>query len=360
MIDIRDVLAGRVEVDRFHFSQTVDHSGECQRRYYFWLAAGDQFLLMDTSIPIDPDQPIDLLSWGVRDMIFARTSEAEFAKNSDLPMLNSRPRAQSQPEYLSRLFQLQETSLRRSLQLGLSFTKPGSVRWEGDQLTAEYLEHEGGRGAVRITNADGTEASEEVKARMLAQIEAQSEGRGPKATFVGRSHSIKVQFSKEAEAERLRNTPAPGSIEARIMEVFAVREQERIRKGIRGTLVRDEQSRAVRLDLECYPARRIEFEYESSAQLPPPFPTRVKSFLEHAEARPGIPLTEMVLYSVRYPDRPLPDSAFDPRQYLKPGSFCTAVLSSDGRSRVPDRDGQMLLNRLARERHSQRRHGEQE
>jgi hypothetical protein len=86
----------------------------------------------------------------------------------------------------------------------------------------------------------------------------------------------------------------------------------------------------------------------------------VKSFLEHAEARPGIPHTEMVIYSVRYPGHPLPDSAFDPRQYLKPGSFCTAVLSIDGRSRVPDREGQMLLNRLARERHSQRRRGEQE
>ena len=59
------------------------------------------------------------------------------------------------------------------IQPGLPLVEPGSIRWDGDPFAAEYFTVEGARrGQLRITNADGTEAPEGVKAMILADMQA--------------------------------------------------------------------------------------------------------------------------------------------------------------------------------------------
>jgi hypothetical protein len=252
---------------------------------------------------------------------------------------------------LSRAFRSMESILSHCLQLGLHLVRPGTVRWDGDRFTAGYAATEGvRRGGVRVTGADGQEAPAHLKARILADLEAKPTARKMKATFVRKEHKV-FRSAAEAEAVRAASEPAPDSLEARIVALWEAREQERLRKGIRGELVRDAQNRVQEIKLDCEPACHVVFAYEEPANLPPPFPSRVRTFLEHAEARPNTPSSELVIHSVRLASEELGDDAFDPGPWLKPGSWVPAQLKPDGSTFIPNAADRRFVNEWVQKKH---------
>ncbi len=350
MDKIRDLLSGHLHVEQIAFTQGVGlDSDEPQTHCYLGATSTGRFLLMSLSSPTDADHPIEL---GERTWIYARSAEMDFVKWSDLPIIAARPRSQREPE-LEKVFDIMQATLAGCLQLGLGLVKPGSIRWDGDQFSAEYVVPEGGRCGVKFTTPDGRDVPESFKAMVLADLEAEPKDRKLKATFVKKEHT--TLMGTEAEAARRASAPVPGSIEAKIEALFAAREKERLRKGIRGKLVRDEQGRATEIILESEPSCRVQFDYDERAHLPPPFPSRARTFLEHAEARPGVPNSEIIIYSARISDRPLDESAFDPSLRLKPGSFVRGILRPDRSTFIPDAADRAFINELARQRHFQRR-----
>ncbi len=152
----------------------------------------------------------------------------------------------------------------------------------------------------------------------------------------------------EAEAARAASEPAPGSIEAQIAALWEDKEKERLRKGIRGQLIRNEQNRVTEIVLQSEPACRVELVYQDPPTLPTPFPNRARTFLEHAEAKPGFPNSELIIHSVKLAQEPLPDEAFDPGRLLKPGSFVRAQLNADGGTFIPDAADRAFVNEWVR------------
>ena len=63
----------------------------------------------------------------------------DFLKTGDLPIIATRPRSQLEPE-MERAFHSVESILQGCLRLGLGLAKPGSIQWDGDRLTAKYME----------------------------------------------------------------------------------------------------------------------------------------------------------------------------------------------------------------------------
>jgi hypothetical protein len=350
MNDIRDLLSGHLHVEQIVFTQAVGlDSEEPQTHCYLGAASTGRFLLMNLSSPTDADGPIVLSERG---WIYARNANTDFTKRSNLPIVAVRPRSQREPD-MERTFQAMESLLQGCLRLGLGLVKPGSIRWNGDRFTAEYASVDGGtRRGVKITALDGKEAPENVKAMILAEMEAEPKDRKHQATFVRKEH--KVLRAGEAEAARRASEPVPGSIEARILARLEVKEKERFRVGIQGGLIRDKEGRVSEILLQSEPGCRVQLEYDQSASLSPPFPNRIRTFIEHAEAKPGVPNSEITVHSVRLSDKPLEDAAFDPSSRLKAGSFVRGVLTPDGREFVPDPTDRIFVHELVKARYFKR------
>jgi hypothetical protein len=347
MNDIRDLLSGHMNIEQIVFTQAVGlDSGPSQTHCYLAAASTGRFLLMSLASAAEADHPIELSE---RTWVYARSAELDFVKNTDQPVVASRPRSQREPD-LEKVFKVMESIPMGCIQLGLPFVKPGSIRWEGDRFVAEYVTVEGERRmSVRITNADGTEAPEEYKAMVLADMEAEPKDRKLKATFAGKGiKATKLLTAAEAEAARRASKPAPGSIEARILALWDAREKERLRKGIQGSLVRDEQRRVRTILLQSEPESRLELDYEQPGGLPPPFPNRTRTFIQHAEAKPGVPSSELTIHSVRVSEQPLKDEAFDPSLRLKAGSFVRGLLRPDGSRFIPDQADRRFVNEWLR------------
>jgi hypothetical protein len=244
-----------------------------------------------------------------------------------------------------------ESTLYGGLNLGLGLVKPGSIRWNGDRFTAEYAEPERPvRRSVKILGADGKEAPESVKANVLAQMETDPENRQGKFVL---SHGEPRAYCKSATvletgAVKDPDEVAPGSIEAKIMALWEARERERIRKGIQGRLVRDEGGRVTEIVLQSEPACRVQFGYEDSGDVPPPFPHRIDTFIELAGAAPGVPKSQKIIHSLRLSKKPLEDAVFDPWSRLKPGEFARGTLRPDGTMVASDLEGERLMNEWAR------------
>lgn len=356
MNGIRDLLSGHLHIEHAVFTQTCGlDSGTPQTHHYLGASSTGRLLLMHLASAADAEQPIELVE---RTWIYARSADMDFVKNSDRPVIASRPRSQGEPD-LERTFDAMHSILKGCLQLGLPLVQPGSIRWDGDRFTAEYFTVEGTRHCtVRITNPDGTEAPENVKAMILADMEAEPKDRKLQSRFAGKGiKDTKVLTTAEAEAHRRASEPAPGSIEAKILALCDAREKERLRKGINGTLVRDEQGRVKKILLQCEPESSLELEYEQHHSLPPPFPNRTRAFIQGAEAKPGVPCSELTIHSVRVSEQPLKDEAFDPALRLKEGSFVRGLLRPDGSTLIPGEAGKRFLKGWVRQKYFRKTDG---
>jgi hypothetical protein len=343
MRDIRDLLSDRLHIERICFSHFVATGGETQNTHYVGAISGDRFLLVTLWAPVAPDQKIGA---GDCRWLYARTSEAEYCQNGNLPLISSRPRRQTEPPHLEKAFQLMEQFLEDCVRPVPPFVKRGSIRWDGDRFTAEYAAAEAGESTVRIMTADGGEAPESVKAQVLADLKADPQHQKRKFSFLRSGHHL--LSAAEAEAQRKAARPAPGSIEAEIIALHQARYQERVRKGIRGCLSRDDQGRVSSVVLDSEPASRMEFEY--SAELPAPLAHRIRTFIDSAEAKAGVPHSETVIHWARLSEPPLSDTMFDPWSLVQPGAFVHGVLRPDGFSVVPDPQEKLLFNELLEER----------
>src|SRR5260221_13927773 len=92
----------------------------------------------------------------------------------------------------------------------------------------------------------------------------------------------------------------------------------------------------------------VQLEYDLAASLSQPFPNRIRAFIEHAEAKPGVPNSEITVHSVRLSDKPVEDAAFDPSSRLKAGSFVRGVMTPEGREFVPDPTDRMFVHELVK------------
>ena len=204
-------------------------------------------------------------------------------------------------------------------------------------------------GTVKITTADGKDAPEHVKARILAEMELEPKDRRMKFVPGRGEHRILTA----AESSKIQEKPAPGSIEAKIDARFEAMAKGRLLKGIQGELLRDEQVRVTGVQLQSEPACRVLFQYIESDKLPPPFPHRIQTFMETAGATTGEPNHELIIHSARISNSPLADAAFDPCPLLKEGSFARGVLKTDGSRYFPERADQLLYQKFCQERRRQ-------
>ncbi len=347
MRDIRDLISGSLHIEQIVFTQIVRISGgESQTNSYLGASSTGRFLLIHLPSSSATNQAIDASEC---QSIYARNSDTDFLMTGGLPIIATRPRTQQIPDK-ERAFHAIESILQSCLKLGLGLVKHGSILWDGDRFTAKYIEPDGVRmGTFKMTTSDGEDAPEHIKARFLADLEAEPKDRKMKHVFVRSEH----RSLTAGEASRIHQKPAPGSIEAKIQAVFEARAKARIVKGIQGELLRDELGRATGVQLQSEPACRVQFHYLNPTELPPPFPHRVQTFIESAESVPGEPNSEIIIHSARISDLPLADAAFDPLPRLREDSFVRGILGADGRTRIPDPKDHLLLHKIAQKRRKQ-------
>ncbi len=184
---------------------------------------------------------------------------------------------------------------------------------------------------------------------ILADMQADPKDRKLKPAFVRKE--TKVLTAAEAEAARRASEPVAGSIEAKMQALIDARERERLRKGIQGSLVRDEQGRVNKILLQSEPESSLELDYEERGSLPPPFPNRTRTFIQHAEAKPGLPSSELTIHSVRVSEQPLKDEAFDPGLRLKARSFVRGLLRPNGSRFIPDPADRRFVHEWVRQKY---------
>lgn len=342
MRDIRDLMSdqGRhLRVEQVVFTEVVIRPTETHRRCYLGASSTGRFLLMGLRDPRAADHPIEPPECT---FIYARNANADYMTCGDMILVTSRPRSQCQPD-MERTFHHMEATVHRALNMGLALVEPGSIRWSGDQFSAEYAQLarvKPGSASGWIRGSDGKDMPESVKAKVLAQIRADPSN--PKGHFV-----VEVVSSPASAVERVTVTrlerPAPGSIEAQPLTQAQAeaREAERIRRGIQGRLVRDEQGRATEVILQCQPPCQVRFHYEGSGDVPPPFPHRVDRFVASTTS-------QSIIHSLRLAEQPLEDAAFDPWPRLKPGEFARGVWSSDGSSVAADAESARILHEFVK------------
>ncbi len=348
MPSLRDFLSGdplQLHIEELLFTETVRHSGGTQQHCYLGAASARRFLIIElvsAEAAARPLEPTDC-RW-----IYGRSGTWDFVRTGDLPIIRARPRTQREPE-MERSFQMMESVLRGGLNLGMGLAKPGSFRWEGDAFVAEYAQlAQPAKQSVRILTPDGKEAPEAVKEAVLADLQTQYETGERKFIF---SHSEqRISHGTNPETAAAANEPNPGSVEARMLALWADREKERLRKGIHGKLVRDEDGRVVEIVAECEPSFRVRLYYEPSSERPDFMPHRIETFIKSAEARPGIPDREVIIHGLRIAERALDDTAFDPWPHLNPRSFARGVWQPDGTTIVPDPDGRKLVHEFLKAR----------
>jgi hypothetical protein len=157
----------------------------------------------------------------------------------------------------------------------------------------------------------------------------------------------KVLWSSNGNLEPLppATTPAPGSVEERIAAHYKAQHEARIAKGLNGELLRDTQGNATRINLDYF-GWYIEIDYAPSADLPLPWPHRIRIFHNSSEDEPGSPSSEITIYSVRTSDQPPVDSVFEPWQYLKEGTYVRGKVLPNGHFTAADPKDQRLLHSL--------------
>jgi hypothetical protein len=349
MRDLRDFLScdpHHVHVEKVVFTETIGHSGKTQRHSYLGATSAGRFLLIDLVSPEAATRPLEPADcrW-----IYARSGGWDFIRNGDLPIVSARPRTQQEPE-MERTFRGMESMLRGGLSMGIGLAKPGSFRWDGDTFVAAYVEAElAGRPGVRIMTPDGKDASEAIKEEVLANLQAQQSDGSRRFSFSHCEQNISLAGMAETD------DPKAGSVEARILALWADRERQRMRQGIRGKLMRSENGRAIEIVADGQPSFRARLYYEPSAKLPLFIPHRIESFIESAEARPGGPDRELVFHSLQIVDEVPEDTIFDPWSHLNPRSFVRGVWRPDGTTIVPDVSDQRFIHQFIQERHLKRR-----
>ncbi len=353
MRDTRDLLSGSLHVERIVFSFERKHvyhepvyREEKRTRYCFGAISGDRFLLVEVPSAQAANEPVDLMQLPSPTLV-ARTSDSDFYYNG--PLLAPQPRSGSGSD-LERAFQVQLQPLRECLQVGLFLARPGSFRWEGDRFLAAYSDEMRGQpGSIGV--AFGPNVAESAKEKFLADLENPPAAQIPrKSTLVKSVEQMvnsegKVLWSSDGNQEPQRvPTPAPGSVEARIVAHYKARHEAKMANGATGQLVRDAQGNVseIRLDQDPF---RIELEYAPSPDLPLPWPHRIRRILTHRTQPPTEP-NEMTIYAARISEHPLDDAAFIPWRYLKAGTFVRGKALPGGGFTVADPNDRDLLQNL--------------
>ena len=360
MRDTRDLLAGSLHIERIVFSFERKHvyhgpvdREEKRTHYCIGAISGDRFLLVEIPSVEAASEPVDLLRLPTPTLV-ARTADSNFYYNG--PLLAPQPRSAS-PLYLERAFQAQLQPLRECLQLGLFLVRPGSFRWEGDRFCADYSDEMRDQPGT-ISVGFGPNVPENAKEKFLANLENPPATQPPKkaklAKSVHRSISSegKVIWSSDGNLEPQEiPTPAPGTVEARIVAHYKAQHDARMAKGATGQLVRDGQGNVseIRLDQDPF---RIELGYAPSPDLPLPFPHRIRRILTQRTEPPTEPY-EMTIYAARISEHPVDDAAFIPWCYLKDRTYVRGKALPSGGFTVADPNDRDLLHNLLNRQRSQ-------
>ena len=353
MHDTRDLLSGSLHVERivFSFERKHVHHGAVYREekrthYCIGASSGDRFLLVEIPSVEAANQPVDLLQL-LSPTLVARTSDSSFYYNG--PLLAPQPRSAATP-HLERAFEAQLQPLRECLALGLFLLRPGSFRWEGDRFFADYSDHMRDQPG-HISVGFGPNVPENVKEKFLADLENPSATQPPRAAklvkSVHRSFSSegKVIWSSDGNLESQEiPTPAPGSVEARIVAHYRAQHEAKMAKGATGQLVRDAQGNVSEIHLDQDPFC-IELEYAPSPELPLPWPHRIRRILTQSTEPPTEPY-EITIYAARISEHPLGDAVFIPWRYLKERTYVRGKALPGGGFTVADPNDSRLLREL--------------
>jgi hypothetical protein len=366
MRDLRDLLSGSRHIERIVFACDQTHvvhkpafREEKRTHYYIGASSHDRFLLLEIPSPEAANQTVDLLKLASPAAV-ARTSDTHFYYNG--PMITPRPRSASDSN-LENAFRMRLYPLRELLQLGLMVAKPGSIRWDGDRFTAKYLDEmkkQSGNFCVSF-GKPGEDVPESVKEKFLANLQNPPQNQTSKTTGgtgVRRMAGLdgKIIWSSDGNLEPVViPKPTPGSIEARIVAHHVAKHEARMAKGIHGQLLRDAQGNVseIRCEEGSY---RIELDYAPSADLPLPWPHRIRRFINSSRSESDVPSNLMTIYSVRISDQPLEDETFVPWSYLKAGTYVRGIGLPNGCSKLADPKDHKLHHDLMRIKDSQRGH----
>lgn len=357
MHDIRDLLSGSLHIERIVFACDITwvrhepfYQKEKRTHYYRGAVSGDRFLLLQIPSPETANQPVDLLKLAAPTFV-ARTSDADFYYNG--PLLTPQPRSTPNSN-LENAFRARLHPLRDCLQLGLMEIKPGSIRWDGDHFNADYPDEMKNHGVNYSISfgKPGENVPESVKEKYLADLLNPPPNR-PMAVLSGKaeyrmSRDGKITWASDGNLEPLViPQPASGSVEARIVAAYAARHEAKMAKGINGQLQRDAQRNVCGIHLNENPCR-IELDYAPSADLPLPWPHRIRRFINSSQSEPEVPCTQMTIYAARVSDQPLEDAVFVPWTYLKEGSYVRGKALPNGHFTAADPKDQKLLMELHR------------
>jgi hypothetical protein len=354
MRDLRDLLSGPSEIERIVFCHRSKHvqyepayREEMRRHCYIGALSGDRFLLVEIPSIEVAGEPVDLLTLSAPTMV-ARTSDTDFYYNG--PLVTPQPRSAS-PSCLENAFRARLHPLRECLQLGLFLARPGSFRWEGDRFCADYSD-EMKSAAGTISVGFGENVSESAKDKIFAELV------NPPAT---RKHPYKlakvveqktnadgkVVWSSDGNLEAPAiSKPVAGSMEARIVAHCKARHEAKIAKGMSGHLIRDLQGNVSEIRLEQDPWR-IELEYAPSADLPLPWPHRIRRILNR-DSEPPVPPYEMTIHAAQIAEQPMDDAQFLPWRYLKEETYVRGKALPSGHFTTADPKDQSLLRDLLR------------
>jgi hypothetical protein len=343
MRDIRDLLSGSPHIERIVFACEKTHvrheptfQEEKRTHYYIGATSNDRFLLIEIPSPKAASQPVDLLKLA-HPVAMSRTSDTDFYYNG--PLISPQPRASS-PSNLGNALRMRLHPLRECLQLGIMEIKPGSVRWEGDRFTAEYsdaMKKPEGKFSMHF-GRPGEVVPESVKEKYLADLQNPPADR-PKLVCRSERH---FEMGKPREIPE----PAPGSVEARIMAHYAAKHEARMAKGINGQLRRDAQGNVTEIRFDAAIPYHIELEYAPTADLPLPFPHRIKKIFDPTRFAEEVPSSQMTIYSARISDQPVDAAAFVLWNYLKEGTYVHGIALPNGRFTLADPKDHTLWREL--------------
>ena len=361
MRDFRDLLSGPLHIERIVFAFDMTHvrhepafREEKRTHYYLGATSIDRFLLVEVPSPETANQPVDLLKLETPTAV-ARSSDTDFYFMA--PLITPQPRAASGSN-LENTFRARLHPLMYCLQFGLAAIKPGSIRWDGDYFTAEFKDEMKNQG-TGFSMSFGKNVPESVKEKHLADLQNPPPNQETKllnATVELRAmHQIrvggKVTWSSDGNLEPTEiPIPAPGSVEARIVAHHRVKHEARMAKGITGQLLRDAKNNVaeIRFDMGLDASWRIELDYAPSADLPLPFPHRIRMFNDSSERDAAVPSHQITIYAVRISDQPLDDASFVLWPHLKEGSYVRGKMLPNGRFTTADPKDQKLFHELLR------------
>jgi hypothetical protein len=359
MRDFRDLLSGPLHIERIVFAYDITHvrhepvfREEKRTHYYLGATSNDRFLLVEIPSPETASQPVDLLKLE-RPTAVARSSDTDFYYNG--PLITPQPRAASGSN-LENTFRARLHPLMYCLQFGLAAIKPGSIHWDGDRFNAEFKDEMKNQG-TGFSLSFGKNVPESVKEKHLAELQNPPPNQETKLlnttvklrAMQSLSVGGKVIWSGDGNLQPTEiPIPAPGSVEARIVAHHRAQHEARMANSINGQLLRDTQKNVteIRLDMGLKAPWRIELDYAPSADLPLPFPHRIRMFNNSSEPDAAVPSHQITIYAARISDQPLDDATFVLWPHLKEGSYVRGKMLPNGRFTIADPKDQKLLHEL--------------